>query len=83
MSEPRRDRPYDPEPVSKESDTVVRGNAKAAHDRGGFRDTAPNPHDERGTGKTAARATGTMTGMFLPAVILAIIAIAIILFFVL
>jgi hypothetical protein len=83
MSEPQRDQPYDPEPVSKESDTVVGSDAKPVDDRGGFRDTAPNPHDERGAEQTAARATGAITGMFFPVVILAIIAIVVILFFVL
>lgn len=52
-------------------------------DRGGFHDTAPNPHDDAGTAETAARATGAMAGMFFPAVILAIIAAAVILYFVL
>jgi hypothetical protein len=83
MSEPQRDQPYDPEPVRKESDTVVDSGAKPVDDRGGFRDTAPNPHDERGAEQTAARATGAITGMFFPVVILAIIAIVVILFFVL
>jgi hypothetical protein len=81
MSEPKRNQPYAPEPVRKESDTSVEGGLKAADDRGGFRDTAPNPHDERGAEQTAARATGAITGMFFPAVILAIIAIAVILYF--
>lgn len=83
MSEPQRDRPYDSEPVRKESDTIVDGDVKPLDDRGGFRDTAPNPHDEEGATKTAARATGAITGMFFPVVILAIIAIAVILYFVL
>lgn len=54
-----------------------------ADDRGGFRDTAPNPHDEAGAEQTAARAAGTITGMFFPVVIIAVVAIVVILFFVL
>jgi hypothetical protein len=83
MSDPQRDSPYDPEPVRKESHTNGNGDASAMDDRGGFRDTAPNPHDEAGTEQTAARATGAITGMFFPVVIVAIVAIVVILYFVL
>ncbi len=54
-------------------------------DRGGFHDTAPNPHDEQGAAKTAGQAGGAfmLAGAMWPALILLIIAIAIILYFVL
>jgi hypothetical protein len=83
MSQPQRDHPFDPEPVRKDSGTAAAGRELPPDDRGGFRDTAPNPHDEEGAPQTAARTTAAITGMFLPAVIVAIVAIVIILYFVL
>ncbi len=88
MSQPQRDEIYDPQPVRKETDTIVDADTRGrdegpVSDRGGFRDTAPNPHDEEGAEQTAARATGAITGMFFPVVIVAVVAIIVILFFVL
>jgi hypothetical protein len=45
--------------------------------------TRTNPHDESGSGETAARTVGLMSGMFLPAIVLAVIALVVILLFVL
>ncbi len=58
---------------------------RPADDRGGFHDTAPNPHDEQGAAKTASQASGAfmLAGGMWPALILLIIAIALILYFVL
>jgi hypothetical protein len=87
------DHPFAHDPVRKESDTAAYerhpietepgATERPVDDRGGFRDTAPNPHDEGGSAKTAAETTGAAAGMFLPAIIIAIVAIVIILYFVL
>lgn len=79
----------DPDRTPRPSDDEVEHEAapveQPVDDRGGFHDTAPNPHDEAGTAKTATQAGGAfmLAGALWPAVILMIIAVAIILYFVL
>jgi hypothetical protein len=83
MTDRNPDRPDRPVPADAERRENIVKPAVRIDDRGGFRDTAPNPHDEEGAAKTAAQTTGAMAGMMLPAVIVAIVAIVIILYFVL
>lgn len=75
-------RPAGREPVIE---TEPGATERPVDDRGGFHDTAPNPHDEKGTTKTASQAGGAflLAGGMLPAAIIAIVAIVIILYFVL
>lgn len=95
MSNRDPDHPFAPDPVRKESDTFAYerhpvetepgATERPVDDRGGFRDTAPNPHDEQGATKTATKTTGAfmLAGAMWPAVIILIIAIVVILYFVL
>jgi hypothetical protein len=77
MTDPTPERPD----VTRPTERLDRNDATLG--RPTHQDNPPNPHDEEGSMETAARAGGAMTGMFLPAVIVAIVAIVVILYFVL
>jgi len=87
-SNPKRDvfpedtQPRNVDPVDAGARYVEGGmDPRSEGGSGGVGDTVrTNPHDEQGSEMTAARTVGTMSGMFFPVIIIAVVAVALILY---